>query len=199
MDQVCGVVSGPLAPFEVVLRVELTRAGYSESSVRDVVRTMARLSGWLERTGRTAVEFTPPVVQEFLVSRREHCTSESVARRGLGPLLRFLRGVGVVPDPSSVDGHGLAAIVLGRYRAWLVGERCLAAESVRCYCGQAKKFLGWLPDPLAESLSRLDTGMVTAFVMDQATVAGSVWSAKAPCWPGSGCAAPKPPRSSWLM
>jgi len=49
---------------------------------------------------------------------------------------------------------------------------------VRCHCCQAKKFLGWLPDPLAESLSRLDTGMVTAFVMDQATVAGSVWSAK---------------------
>jgi len=179
MDHVCGVVRGPLAPYEVVLRVELTRAGYAESSVRDVVRTMARLSGWLERTGRTSAELTPPVVREFLVLRRERCASELVARRGLGPLLRFLRGVGVVPDDNEVDGAGLVAIVLGRYRAWLVGERCLAAETVRCYCCQAKKFLGWLPDPLAESLWRLDTGMVTAFVMDQATVAGSVWSAKA--------------------
>jgi hypothetical protein len=29
---------------------ELTRMGYAESSVRDVVRAMARLSGWLEGT-----------------------------------------------------------------------------------------------------------------------------------------------------
>ncbi|MBV9162187.1 MAG: tyrosine-type recombinase/integrase, partial [Pseudonocardiales bacterium] len=66
-----------------------------------------------------------------------------------------------------------------RYRAWLVGERCLAAESVRCYCSQAKKFLAWLPEPLPVSLSRLDAGMVTAFVIAQSRVAGSVGSTKA--------------------
>ena len=179
MDHACGVVYGPLAPFEVALRAELARTGYAESSVRDVVRTMARLSSWLERTGRPPADLSPRVVQEFLVLRRKRCASESVARRGLGPVLRFLRGVGVVPDLSEVDGRGPAVNLLVRYRAWLLSERCLAAESVRCYCSQAKKFLVWLPEPLAESLSRLDTGMVTAFVVDQATVAGSVWSAKA--------------------
>jgi site-specific recombinase XerD len=70
------------------------------------------------------------------------------------------------------------AILLDRFRGWLVGERGLAAESVRCYCCQAKKFLAWLPDPLEESLARLDAGMVTAFVVEQTSAAGSVWSAK---------------------
>jgi site-specific recombinase XerD len=163
----------------VALRAHLARAGYAESSVRDVVRAMARLSGWLERTGRTAADLTPLVLEEFLGLRRERCTSELVARRGLGPVLRFLRGVEAAPDPREADGLGPAAVLSGRYRAWLVGERCLAAESVRCYCSQAKKFLAWLPDPLAESLSRLDPGMVTAFVVEQTTAGGSVWSAKA--------------------
>jgi hypothetical protein len=45
MGQVRGVVDGPLAPYEVALRAELARVGYAESSVRDVVRAMARLSG----------------------------------------------------------------------------------------------------------------------------------------------------------
>ncbi|MGH3800456.1 MAG: tyrosine-type recombinase/integrase [Pseudonocardiaceae bacterium] len=179
MDHGCGVVRGPLAPYEVALGVELARSGYAQSSTRDVVRAMAWLSRWLEETGRTAADLMLLVVEELLGLRRVRCASELVARRGLGPLLRFLRGVGVAPDPSTVDGPGPAAILVGRYRAWLVGERCLAAESVRCYCSQAKKFLAWLPDPLAESLSRLDAGMVTAFVVDQTAAAGSVWSAKA--------------------
>jgi integrase/recombinase XerD len=150
MGQVRGVVDGPLAPYEVALRAQLARAGYAESSVRDVVRAMARLSGWLERADRTAVDLTPLVLEEFLGLRRERCTSELVARRGLGPVLRFLHGVEVALDPREADGLGPAAILLGQYRAWLVGDRCLAAESVRCYCSQAKKFLAWLPDPLAE-------------------------------------------------
>jgi hypothetical protein len=66
MGQVRGVVDGPLAPYEVALRAQLARAGYAESSVRDVVRAMARLSGWLERTGRAAADLTPLVLEEFL-------------------------------------------------------------------------------------------------------------------------------------
>lgn len=178
MDHVHGVVQGPLARHEAGLRAELTRAGYAESSVRDVVRSMARLSAWLDQTGRAASELTPLVVEEFLAWQRERCTSEVVARRGLRPLLGYLREVGVVPD-REVDGSGPLEVLLARYRAWLVGERCLAAESVRCYCGQAKKFLAWLPEPLAVSLARLDAGMVTAFVVAQSGVAGSVESAKA--------------------
>ena len=95
-------------------------------------------------TGQAAAD-DAAVVEEFLRIRRVRCAGELVARRGLGPLLRFLCGVGVAPDPSKVYGLGPAAIRLGRCRAWLVGEGYLAAEPVRCYCSQAKKSWGGCP------------------------------------------------------
>lgn len=79
---------------------------------------------------------------------------------------------------GEVDCPDQATVLLARYRVWLVGERGLASDSVRCYCCQASKFLAWLPDPLDASLARLDAAVVTAFVVDQAAAAKSVWSAK---------------------
>lgn len=179
MDAARGVTGGPLAPYEDALRAELAATGYADSSATDVVRTMDRLSLWLQGNSRTAAELTPTVVDEFLALRREHSSSEMMARRGLGPLLRFLRGVGVAPGRGEVYCPDQVAILLVRYRAWLVGERGLASESVRCYCSQAKKFLVWLPDPVNASLALLDTTAVTTFVVGQSTAADSVWSAKA--------------------
>ncbi|KAA9160574.1 tyrosine-type recombinase/integrase [Amycolatopsis acidicola] len=134
---------------------------------------------WLRETGRTAADLTPTVVEDFLALRRERSGSEAVARRGLGPLLRFLRGAGVAPARGEVWCSDQVAILLARYRAWLVGERGLADESVRCYCSQAKKFLEWLREPVDSSLARLDAATVTAFVLGHSTAAESVWSAKA--------------------
>lgn len=179
MEHARGVVSGPLAPDEGRLRAELTRTGYAESSVRDIVRAMGQLSAWLERTGRTASDLMPAVVEEFLALRRESCGSAVVARRGMGPLLRFLRGAGIIPAPDQTNAPARIAVLLARYRTWLADERCLASESVRCYCSQANTFLAWLPDPLGQSLAALDAGVITAFVVEQARTAGSTWSAKA--------------------
>jgi len=35
-----------------------------------------------------------------------------------------------------------AAVLLAGFRSWLVAERGLSAETVRCYCNQASTFLG---------------------------------------------------------
>jgi site-specific recombinase XerD len=177
MDQV--VVCGPLGEHVAGLRAELTRTGYTESSSRDIVRAMARLSSWLEDNGLMPSELTPQVVDEFLLLRREYSSVEGVARRGLGPALRFLRDIGVVPSRDEVaDGTPIEVLLTG-YRGWLADERALAAESVRCYCCQARTFLRWLPEPLDEALAHLDAPTVTTFIVEQSAVAGSVWSAKA--------------------
>jgi hypothetical protein len=34
-----------------------------------------------------------------------------------------------------------AAVLLAGFRSWLVAERGLSAETVRCYCNQASTFL----------------------------------------------------------
>ena len=78
-----------------------------------------------------------------------------MARRGLGPLLRFLRSRGVIPN-ADVSGDSPVAMLLAGYRVWLLGERGLAAEMVRCYLVQGGKFLADLPEPVDASLARLD-------------------------------------------
>jgi hypothetical protein len=42
------MVAGPLAPFEMAFRAELTRVGYTVRSRRDLAGSMAHLSRWLE-------------------------------------------------------------------------------------------------------------------------------------------------------
>jgi site-specific recombinase XerD len=172
------VTTGPLAPYELTLRAELAGAGYSPSSVRDAVRTMRRLSGWLDHQGLAAAELTPTVVEAYLATRRQVCRSEPAARRLLGAVMRVLRGSKVVPHPEVVDATAVDEL-LGDYRAYLFGERGLAAESVRCYCSQARMFLASMPAPLDEALARLDATQVTAFMVSHSIEAASVWSAKA--------------------
>lgn len=128
---------------------------------------MARLSGWLEETGLPPSALTPRVVAD----RR-------AAFPGLGPVLRFLRGIGVVPDADDVTEDTPVDRVLGEFGAWLVAERGLAAGSVRCYVSQARPFLASLPRPLEVALEGLDAGAVTSFMLDRCRDR-NVWSAKA--------------------
>ncbi|MFI1168538.1 site-specific integrase [Streptomyces sp. NPDC020801] len=83
-----------------------------------------------------------------------------------------------MPAPAPAGGGAVEELLAG-YGAYLRGERGLAAESVRCYCGQARKFLAALPDPLEESLVGPDAARVTAFMVRHTADADSVWSAKA--------------------
>lgn len=139
---------------------------------------MGRLSGWLDHRGLAAAELTPIVVEDFLTAQRRECRSGSAARRSRGVLMRVLRGTTVVPNPETAVGAAMEVLLVG-YRAYLFGERGLAAESVRCYCAQTKKFLVSLPAPLGDALIGLDAAQVTAFVIRHSTEAASVWSAKA--------------------
>jgi site-specific recombinase XerD len=170
-------VTGPLAWYEPALRADLARLGYAPSSVRDIVAMMARLSRWMDERGVSVAGVTPLSLGEFLAARREVTRAEGVARRGLGPLLRFLRQCGAVPAAAGGDGTSVEVLLAG-YRDYLIGERGLAAESVRCYILQGRKFLAGLAEPLGRSLERLDTAAVTSFVMVQARQSASVWSAK---------------------
>jgi integrase/recombinase XerD len=148
------VVSGPLAPFEVGFRAELERQGYAPSRVRDLARVMARLSRWLEESGLAPSAVTPQVV-----------ASLRARLSGVGPVVRFLRGVGAVPEAESMADATPVEVVLGEFRAWLLAERGLAAESVRCYATQARPFLAHLSEPLDAALADLDAGQVTSFMI----------------------------------
>ena len=71
-----------------------------------------------------------------------------------------------------------AAVLLAGFRSWLVAERGLSAETVRCYCNQANTFLGSLPEPVDSSVQQLDSGRVTSFMVGHCR-GRNRWSAKA--------------------
>src|SRR5689334_5689528 len=145
-------VSGPLAPFEAAFRVELTRAGYTRSSIRGAVAAMAGLSRWLEVRSLVPGELTPAVVADVEVGQ-------------VGPVLRFLREIGEVPTADSMIDVEPVEALLAQFRAWLAQERGLSATTVACYGKQARKLLVVLPQPLDASLRRLDAGQITSFML----------------------------------
>ena len=112
-------IAGPLAVYEDGLRTALTAAGYLPRSVEEALRAMRRLDGCLQEVGLQPGVLTPTVLAGLAVSPRR-----------LAPVLGFLRQRGVVPDSEWIAGDAQVEALMARFRAYLVGERSLAAESL---------------------------------------------------------------------
>jgi hypothetical protein len=149
-------VEGPLAPCASGYGAYLLDRGYVPSAVEGQLRLMAHLGRWLVEQGAEPVALTPDVLERFLDSKR-------TGRRTIGPLLTYLRGLGVVPKPTRVDTP--VERLLAEYREYLVRERGLVVGSVRLREEVARLFLAAQPEPLELALRRLQAGDVTAFVV----------------------------------
>jgi integrase/recombinase XerD len=150
------LVDGPLAPCALGYRVLLVERGYAPTAVEGQLRLLAQLSRWLVEQRIEEARLTPAAVERFVRSKRAR-------QRGLGPLLSYLRDVGVVPWPAVVDTP--VERLLAEYREYLVRERGLVAGSVELRDRVARLFLAALPEPLELALERLQAGDVTAFVV----------------------------------
>lgn len=157
-------VAGPLAPYASGFAAWLAELGYTPSSAEDQLRLLAHLSRWLAERGGEAAALTPRAVEQFLRARRAGYV-KLTSRRGLAPLLGYLRGIEVVPGSAPPLVATDVERLLVDYRDYLVCERGLAAGSVRHHERVARLFLGGLPDPLGLALERLSAGEVTAFVL----------------------------------
>jgi integrase/recombinase XerD len=110
---------------------------------------------------------TPQAVDEFLTARRDAGHRRRLSRRGLAPLLGYLRRLEVLPEPASSVVAIPAEVLIGEYRDYLVRERGLAAGSVRLYERVARLFLAERSEPIRLNLHRLSAGEVTAFVLHE--------------------------------
>jgi integrase/recombinase XerD len=164
-------LTSPLAQYESALRAELARNGYAESSVTMTVRKMRRLSRWMGERGVNASGLTPAVVEQYVAERRRSCRSAVIAQQGIGTVLRFLCGQGIGPDPAQPTP---VEILVAAYRDWLHTERGLSSATLHTYGSYARKFLTQLPEPIEESLTRLDAAAVITFVLGQATTTSAV-------------------------
>ena len=179
MNSVLGVrVWGPLARFAPGFSAELARRGYRPGSAAEQLRLMAHASRWLAGHGLQAGDLTEVRMEQLMAERRAAGRSRLLSARAMGPLLAYLRGLGVVPVgvPAALLTPNEA--LLERYSAYLLERRGLAPSSVRNYVGVARVFLSWR-ETAAGRLWRegLDGAAVSEFVLGEAR-RSSVGSAK---------------------
>src|SRR6266581_1917968 len=165
------VVTGPLAAYAGGFCAELARQGYALQPASELAQLMAHVSRWLDSQGLIPEELTEEVAGRFLADRRGKYRKFRT-RRGLRPLLTYLRQIGVVPpvEPVVQDISAGVALLVEEYRRFLVNERGLAEVSIRRYLPAARVFLAGLPSPLEAGLSRLPAAQVSQFVIDQAVL-----------------------------
>jgi integrase/recombinase XerD len=158
-------VEGPLASYASGFGAHLAEWGYRPRSVVVQLRLLAHLSRWLVAHGMEPSALTVEAVEEFMCVRRGRY-ADLTGARAFGPLLGWLRGLGVVPELQRSADSPVERLLVD-YREFLVRERGLMASSVDGHERVARLFLGGLAVPLEESLRALEAGDVTGFVVAQ--------------------------------
>jgi len=116
-------VTGPLERFAKGFRAELAEQGYKAWSAKHQLHLVAHLSRWLASQHLEAGELVPERVEQFLAARGAAGYTSHLTLRGLSPLLSYLRGLGVVPDPPPHVTNSPLEELLSDYRGYLVRER----------------------------------------------------------------------------
>jgi site-specific recombinase XerD len=149
-------VSGPLAPFVDGLRDFLLSEGYTPLSAANLLRVVAHLSRWMQRSPGLV---TPLRAEQFLHHRRRSGYTQFRSMKCLRPILSYLTTIGAVTWSGDGDDRP-SSPVLQRYAAYLAAERGLTASTVRQYATTAGRFLATTAD-----VRRLTAADVTAFVV----------------------------------
>jgi site-specific recombinase XerD len=160
-------VAGPLQPYSQGFAEELRRQGYTSLSAANQLRVMAHLSRWLRAKGMDPADLGEDGVDAYLGARREQGYTCWLSLRGVAPMLVYLRGLGVLPAAVAPVGCGPVEELLVDYRAYLLGERGLAASTVRYYEADVRRFVSRRADG---DLSGLTAGEVSRFVVGECAV-----------------------------
>jgi Site-specific recombinase XerD len=131
--------AGLLGPEVEGYRAWLTYRGYTPATVRNMLKDLGQVGVWLSAEGLESAEFDEERAAAFLAARRRAGHRRVQGLRAMVPLLTYLREAGVVP-PRNPTLSPLGEL-LGQYRAWMVGERGLAAMTVLRYENTARRFL----------------------------------------------------------
>jgi integrase/recombinase XerD len=161
-------VAGPLAAYASGFRRELAGRGYSRSRTTGLLLLMARLSRWLAGRGRNAGELSDVDLERFVSHRRVVSRDDrQLTARAMAPLLEYLRGLGVVPQPAPVVALSPREQLLDAFVAYLAAERGLAASTIGNYRGVAARFLAMESD-WPDGIAGVCAEQVSAFVLAEA-------------------------------
>lgn len=131
--------AGALAPHVEGYRSWLAERGYTELTVRNMLKDLGQVGMWLSRRGLRVVDFGEGYVERFLADQRAAGRRRLPGPRGMRPLLAYLREIGLVAPPK-VEVSPLDD-VLEEYGDWMTGERGLSPATVLRYANTARRFL----------------------------------------------------------
>lgn len=151
-DRSVSRVTGPLACYAAGFAAELAAQGWSTDSIYRHLWLMRDLSAWMSADGLDAGQLSPSAAERFVPVGRVRHRLGSV--RALVPMLEYLRGRGVLPEPEAAPASERDAL-LAAYQEYLRGERGLSEATVRTYAWFAAAFLDKVGDPLIEVLAGL--------------------------------------------
>ena len=130
---------GRIGPFVSGFQSSLSEQGYSALAVRNMLKDVGAVGRWMQERDLQPGQLTPAAIAEFRVDCLAVGRRKVPSVKSFEPLLRFLRGEGVIaepPEPESPVGR-----LLVDYRRWLVAERGLAESTVIRYENLARRFL----------------------------------------------------------
>ena len=129
-------VSGPLSAFAVGFADHMTRQGYMPKQTRMQLWLLDCLSNWLTTEGLGAEDLRAKDVERFQHDRCAAGGKFLLSMKAMQPILRYLRGLGVMPAVSTPPISGPVEETLERFRNYLLLERGIV-NGTACQIGRA--------------------------------------------------------------
>jgi site-specific recombinase XerD len=158
-------VKGPLGPYAAGFCAELDRLGFASSSAVNLLKLVAHLSGWMGREGLAVPELGPEEVGRYVAARRAAGYRHNPSACGLGTLLGYLGGLGVLVEVAPSGSATAQERLLQDYAGYLVSERGLKAGTVRYYLRFARLFLSSVAGGGELDVGAITTGDVSSFLV----------------------------------
>lgn len=134
-------VRGPLSAEASGFWDALAASHYTPLSAANQVRLLAHLSRWLDEQHLVPEQLSEAVFERYLRARRRAGYTSWRSRRGLVPLVEYLRAKGVVPDAEPSRPRTSTDRLVAEYVEYLRVERGLCETSVRAREVVAREFV----------------------------------------------------------
>ncbi len=156
---------GPLVALSQGFAEDLRRQGYAPGTISKHRKLLSDLSGWLQVRQLTVGDLSMAQFDRFLSDRRSSGALKFKTRKALGPILGYLRGLGLAPAAEIRGEDSPVGGILNRYRQFLTTERGLATVTTLRYADCLRPLLDRRLSADGLELGDLTPADVTSFVV----------------------------------
>ena len=157
--------SVPLVALSKGFAEDLQRQGYVPGAISQQQRLLRDLSNWLQMRQLTASDLSMAQVDRFLLDRRSAGAVKYKTRKGLEPILSYLRKLGISPAAEPTVEDGPVGEILNQYMCFLTMERGLVPTTALRYIDCLRPFLDRRMSADGLELKNLTPADVISFVV----------------------------------